>query len=80
MGMESFNQAPTKESLTFALTNAQQSLERNKRKLQEALDTPVSNLFSQGEKDMAIKNHETAIEHDNAAITSAQEKLSGLKS
>ena len=78
--MESFGNVPTKESLTARLEDLGRQKETYMNRLTQAQDTPVSNLFSEGGKHDAIRNHQTALDQVNIEIKSCEEKLAGLNS
>ncbi len=76
--MESFGNEPTKESTQQALENSKKILETAERRLQEAEDTPISNMFSEGEKLSAIQNHQAVIENARKDIAKYEEDLAKL--
>jgi hypothetical protein len=49
-------------------------------RLTQAQDTPISNLFSEGEKRSAIQNHQISLDQVSAEIKDCEEKLAGLNS
>jgi hypothetical protein len=80
MGMESFGNIPTKESLQSTLADLQKSKEVYANRLIQAQDTPVSALFSEGEKKMAIDNHQRMVDQINTEIADIETKLAELES
>jgi prefoldin subunit 5 len=78
MGMESFNASPTKESLQSRLEDLKKQKENYMNRLVQAQDTPVSNMFSEGEKDTAIKNHQNMLDNINSEAEEIEKKLSEM--
>lgn len=78
MGMESFGNEPTKESTQWALDNSRKALERNEERLKQAEDTPISNIFSEGAKNMAIKNFQNSINIAKEEIEKYEKDLETL--
>jgi len=78
MGMESFGNVPTKESIQAALDDSKRQLEKYSDKLQQAKDTPVSNLFSEGAKHEAIQSFQTSMEYAREAVEKYEKELAEL--
>jgi len=78
MGFESFNSVPTKESLQSRIEDLKKQRENYANRLIQAQDTPVSNMFSEGEKSSAIKNHESMLEQIDAEMKKCEEEISHL--
>ena len=76
--MESFGNVPTKESTQAILESSKKSLEMYKKRLQEAQDTPVSNLFREGEKANSIKNHQAMIDQVSTDIAKYEADLAQM--
>jgi uncharacterized FlaG/YvyC family protein len=80
MGMESFGNVPTKESLQSRLADLQRQLETYKRRVQQAQDTPVGNLFSEATKRTAIDDHQRMVDQINAEMEEINGKLLAMDS
>lgn len=80
MGMEGPGNTPTKESLTFSINNAKEAIARYEQRIQDAENTPVSNIFTEDQKRNVITDHQIALENSKADLAESERKLAELES